>query len=79
MSELTQEIKEKAVGCLSCPVCKRARKKQKGLAYWFVKVVEKGRCPQCAAYVKVFGKEAHEAITEEEINATLKKLGIERA
>ena len=47
--------------CVNCPVCSRARKKQRGLAYWFVKTIEDGLCPYCAAYERVYGKKAHEA------------------
>ncbi|HOU05122.1 MAG TPA: hypothetical protein PLW90_02105 [Smithellaceae bacterium] len=47
--------------CLECPVCSRARKKQRGLAFWFVKNIENGICPNCAAYERVYGKKAHEA------------------
>lgn len=60
--EITDKDRERAKGCLNCPVCTRARKKQKGLAYWFVKVVERGLCPQCRAYEKVYGKKAHEPL-----------------
>ena len=59
---ITEEDRKKAKGCLNCPVCKRARDKQRGLAYWFVKKVEGGICPQCKAYKKVYGREAHEPI-----------------
>jgi hypothetical protein len=41
-------------------VCRRAREKQRGLAYWFVKHVEGGFCPYCQAYEKVYGRKAHE-------------------
>ncbi|HOZ61162.1 MAG TPA: hypothetical protein PK914_03465 [Smithellaceae bacterium] len=47
--------------CLECPVCSRARKKQRGIAFWFVKNIENGICPNCAAYERVYGKKAHEA------------------
>lgn len=47
--------------CLDCPVCRRARKKQKGLAYWFVKNIEPLlSCPYCAAYERVFNKKSFE-------------------
>lgn len=51
-----------AQGCLTCPVCRRARAKQKGLLYWFVRKVEGKLCPQCKAYEKVYGRKAHEPI-----------------
>lgn len=51
----------KAKRCLDCPVCRQARKKQKGLAYWFVKHIEpKLNCPYCQAYERVFHKKAYE-------------------
>ncbi len=47
--------------CVECPVCRQARKQQKGFAFWFVKNIENGICPYCAAYERVYGKKAHEA------------------
>ena len=43
----------------SCPICKTARKKGKGMAYQFVKL-ENRVCPMCRAYEKVYGKKAYE-------------------
>lgn len=57
----TEEDKKKAQRCVECPVCKQARKQQKGFAFWFVKNIENGLCPYCAAYERVYGKKAHEA------------------
>ena len=51
---ITDADKKKAEGCLKCPLCSHARAKQRGLAYWFVKKVEGGICPQCKAYEKVY-------------------------
>ena len=62
---ITEKDRLKAKICLNCPLCKRARKKQKGLAYWFVKKVEGGICPSCKAYEKVYGRKAYEPIPEE--------------
>jgi hypothetical protein len=56
-----EKDKKMAQHCVECPVCARARKKQRGIAYWFVKYIEKGICPYCAAYERVYGKKAHEA------------------
>ena len=53
--------KQMAQRCVECPVCSRARKKQCGIAYWFVKNIENGLCLYCAAYERVYGKKAHEA------------------
>jgi len=60
--EITEKDRERAKGCLNCPVCSHARKKQRGLAYWFVKNVENKFCPNCQAYEKVYGKKAHEKL-----------------
>lgn len=46
--------------CLECPVCSHARKKQRGLAFWFVKCIEGSLCPYCQAYERVYGRKAHE-------------------
>jgi len=61
---ITDEDRRKAKQCLECFLCKRAREKQKGLAFWFVKKVEPGFCPACKAYEKVYGRKAHEPIPE---------------
>lgn len=64
MSEhtITDKERQMAKTCLNCPVCSRARDKQKGLAYWFVKNIEGGICPACQSYDKVYGRKAHEPI-----------------
>lgn len=46
--------------CELCPVCRHARKSQKGLAYDFVKNVEESVCPFCQAYELVYDRKAHE-------------------
>jgi hypothetical protein len=46
----TEKDKQMAQRCVECPVCTRARKKQRGIAYWLVKYIERGVCPYCAAY-----------------------------
>ncbi len=56
---ITEEDRRKAEFCKSCLVCSRARDKQKGLAFWFVKNVEGNFCPYCQAYEKVYGRKAH--------------------
>jgi ubiquitin C-terminal hydrolase len=50
-----------AEGCLKCPICKKARASQKGFFFWLVNKIE-GKCPQCRAYERVYGKKAHEKI-----------------
>jgi uncharacterized protein CbrC (UPF0167 family) len=61
MATVSEKDKQMARRCVECPVCKRARKQQRGIAYWFVKHIEDGICPYCAAYERVYGKKAHEA------------------
>lgn len=63
-AEITENDRKLAQQCLECPVCKHARKKQKGLAFAFVKFLEGGICPACKAYEKVYGQKAHEPRTE---------------
>lgn len=58
--EITEKDREMALKCEECPVCKRARKNQKGFFYAFVKSIEGGLCPYCKAYEKVHGRKAHE-------------------
>jgi uncharacterized protein CbrC (UPF0167 family) len=58
---MTEKDRQMARRCVECPVCTRARTKQRGVAYWFVKTIEDGLCPYCAAYERVYGKKAHEA------------------
>ncbi len=60
--EITEKDRELAKKCVACPVCSRARKKQRGIAFWFVKNVEGGMCPACKAYEKVYGRKPHEAL-----------------
>lgn len=51
-----------AIVCRSCPVCRRARKRQRGVAFWLVKRVEGRFCPFCRAYERVYGQKAHHAV-----------------
>jgi hypothetical protein len=59
---ITNKDREKAQKCLDCTLCDYARKKQKGIAFWFVKAIEGSLCPYCKAYEKVYGRKAHEPI-----------------
>ena len=59
---ITEKERQLAQTCIDCPVCKRARKKQKGFFFWFVKNIEHGICPACRAYEKVYGRKAHEPV-----------------
>jgi hypothetical protein len=63
---ITEHDRHLAQKCLECLVCNRARKKQRGFAFWFVKTVERGMCPCCRAYEKVYGRKAHEPIPQED-------------
>jgi hypothetical protein len=55
---------EKALAkvCANCPVCRRARQRQRGFAFWLVKRVETKLCPFCRAYERVYGRKAHGAL-----------------
>ena len=46
--------------CRNCPVCRTARRRQAGLAFWLVSRVEQHLCPCCRAYERVYGRKAHE-------------------
>ena len=50
--------------CRGCLVCRRARKKQRGLAFWLVRAIESHLCPFCKAYERVYGRKAHEPVPE---------------
>ncbi|HBA84567.1 MAG TPA: hypothetical protein DCZ95_10775 [Verrucomicrobia bacterium] len=57
---ITEKDREMARRCVECPVCTRARRKQRGVIFWFVKAIEDGLCPYCQAYERVYGRKAHE-------------------
>ena len=59
----TLRLQRLARVCQECPVCRLARAKQKGLAFWFVKNVEGRICPACKAYEKIHGRKAHEPLS----------------
>ena len=59
-STVSEKDRKMAQQCIECPVCRQARKKQRGIAFWFVKTIERGLCPYCKAYEKVYGRKAHE-------------------
>jgi len=46
--------------CRNCPVCRRARRQQSGVAFQLVNQVERHLCPFCRAYERVYGRKAHE-------------------
>jgi len=66
-STISDKDRARAQKCLECFVCKKAREKQKGFAFWFVKLIEGSICPYCKAYEKVYGRKAHEPIPEESV------------
>jgi hypothetical protein len=49
----------------NCPVCKHARRRQKGALFWLVKTVEGRICPFCRAYERVFCRKSHEPVNLE--------------
>ena len=60
---ITDKDRKRAMVCLrKCPLCKKARKEQKGFTFWLVKRIEGGACPYCKDYAKVYGHKAHERI-----------------
>ncbi len=61
-TDITAKQRKLASQCKDCPLCQRARVKQRGLAYWFVRRIEGGLCPACKAYEKVYGRKAHEPL-----------------
>ena len=63
-SEITEKDRQRAQKCVECPVCRRARRNQRGVLFWLVKSVEEGLCPYCRAYEKVYGRKAHEPVPE---------------
>jgi hypothetical protein len=48
--------------CLNCMVCRHARKKQNGAAYWLVRKMESNVCPFCRAYERVYGRKPHDPL-----------------
>jgi hypothetical protein len=48
--------------CLNCPVCRHARRSQRGVAFQVLQKIESRFCPFCRAYERVFGRKAHERI-----------------
>jgi hypothetical protein len=52
--------------CVNCPVCRQARRRQRGLAFWLVKKVEGKLCWFGRAYERRFGRKPHEPIQPEQ-------------
>ena len=61
---ITDRDRELAAKCLECLPCKRAREKQRGIAYWFVRTIDVRICPSCKAYERVYGRKAYEPVPE---------------
>jgi len=59
---ITDRDRAMAQRCVECPVCTRARRRQRGMAFWFVKRIESDVCPFCRAYEKVYGRKPHEPV-----------------
>ncbi len=57
MNKTTDLQKWMARICLQCPLCRYARKKQRGVLYTIAKF-ESHICPFCRAYKKVYGGES---------------------
>ena len=68
-TEITDRDRAMAQRCVECPVCTRARRNQRGVAFWFVKHVEGGVCPFCRAYEKVYGRKPHEPVDSHDTTA----------
>ena len=60
--KITDTDRKLAKFCINCPVCRHARKKQQGAAFWFVKKIEGDLCPFCKAYERVYGRKAHQPL-----------------
>jgi hypothetical protein len=60
--KISEKDRKLAKFCVTCPVCKHARKKQKGLAFKFVQKIEGKLCPFCKAYERVYGRKAHQPL-----------------
>lgn len=65
LMSLDPGLQKKAKLCLDCPICRSARKNQRGLAYVFVKHVDRKVCPACKVYEQLSGQKAYEPITKE--------------
>lgn len=59
-TEISSFDRAMALVCENCPVCRQARRKQRGGAFWLVTTVEERVCPFCRAYERVNGRKAHE-------------------
>ena len=60
--KITDRDRKMAKFCVSCTLCRYARKQQKGAAFWFVQKIEGKICPFCKAYERVYGRKAHQPV-----------------
>jgi len=60
VNEITDRDRRMAKVCVNCPVCRHARKTQKGAAYWLTKNIDSKICPFCKAYERVYDRPAWE-------------------
>ncbi len=65
-ANISDKERVRAQKCRECPVCNYARRKQRGVIFWFVKVIGGGLCPYCKAYERVYGRKAHEPNSDDE-------------
>jgi hypothetical protein len=79
LKEITDKDRAMAQRCGTCPVCTRARKNQKGLAFWFVQMVEGSVCPYCKAYERVYGRKAHQPVPDAKKSRGLGRSGRKQA
>jgi hypothetical protein len=62
---VSNKDREMAQVCMSCPMCKNARKDQSGLMNSCVKIFTESICPFCQAYERVYGRKAHEPVEQQ--------------
>lgn len=43
-----------------CPICRRARAKQRGVAYVLTRYIDAPVCPACRSYKAVYGRASYE-------------------
>jgi len=61
---ISERDRKWAQQCVECTVCEAARRKQRGFAFWLVRLLEGSVCPWCKAYERVYGRKAHEPAPE---------------
>ena len=56
---ITDKERAMAQRCAKCPLCRYARRKQRGIIFGIVKRMGSSVCPYCRAYEKVHGRKPH--------------------